>query len=109
VMPYSTIEPIKQKLSSGFQVESDHTDKKMWTNIIRQQLMDTDIDLKVNLGNAQISMEQLMNLKVGDIMPLDQDATGEFNIQVEGVNKFKAYYGIHHGTVAVQVTRPVTK
>ena len=28
VVPYATIEPIKQKLSSGFQVESDQTDKK---------------------------------------------------------------------------------
>jgi flagellar motor switch protein FliM len=109
VIPYSTIEPIKQKLSTGFQVESDQTDKKMWTNIIRNQLLETDIDVKVNLGEATISLEQLMRLKEGDIIPLDQDATGEFNLQIEGVSKFKAYYGIHHGTVAVQVTRPITK
>ncbi len=109
VIPYSTIEPIKQKLSTGFQVESDQTDKKMWTSIIRNQLMETDVDLKVNLGESSISLDQLMRLKEGDIIPLDQDATGEFNLQVEGVNKFKAYYGIHHGTVAVQVTRPITK
>lgn len=109
VIPYSTIEPIKQKLSTGFQVESDQTDKKMWTSIIRNQLLDTDVDIKVNLGEATISIDQLMRLNEGDIIPLDQDATGEFNIQIEGVNKFKAYYGIHHGTVAVQVTRPITK
>lgn len=109
VIPYSTIEPIKQKLSTGFQVESDQTDKKMWTSIIRNQLLETDVDVKVDLGAATISIEQLMRLKEGDIIPLDQDATGEFNIQIEGVNKFKAYYGIHHGTVAVQVTRPITK
>lgn len=109
VIPYSTIEPIKQKLSSGFQVESDQTDKKMWTTIIRSQLLDTNVNIKVNLGESEITLKELMGLKVGDVIPLDQDSNGEFNVQIENVPKFKGLYGIHHGTVAVQVTRPVNK
>ncbi|MCB0340986.1 MAG: flagellar motor switch protein FliM [Bdellovibrionales bacterium] len=109
VIPYATIEPIKQKLASGFQVESDQTDKKLWTSTITDQLMGTEINLKVNLGNTEISLEQLMKLKTGDVLPLDQDATGEFDMQIEGTKKFKCFYGIHHGTVAVQVTRPIEK
>jgi len=109
VIPYSTIEPIKQKLSSGFQVESDQTDKKMWTQIIRSQLMDTNVNIRVNLGESEITLKELMSLKVGDVIPLDQDSKGEFDVQIESVPKFKAFYGIHHGTVAVQVTRPVKK
>lgn len=105
VIPYSTIEPIKQKLSSGFQVESDQTDKKLWTTIIKDQLLETDMNILVNLGETQIKMQDLMKLKVGDVIPLGQDATGELDIQIEGVKKFKAYHGVHHGTVAVQVTR----
>lgn len=109
VIPYSTIEPIKQKLSSGFQIESDQTDKKLWTSIIREQLLETDMNIQVELGESAISLGDLMQLKVGDVIPLDQDSTGEFDIQVEGVSKFKGYYGIHHGSVAMQVTRPIEK
>ncbi|MBX3016673.1 MAG: flagellar motor switch protein FliM [Bdellovibrionaceae bacterium] len=109
VIPYSTIEPIKQKLQSGFQIESDQTDKKMWTAIIREQLMETAMNLQVFLGASEISLGDLMRLKVGDVIPLDQDATGEFDIQVEGVKKFKGYMGIHHGSVAMQVTRQIDK
>lgn len=109
VIPYSTIEPIKQKLQSGFQIESDQTDKKMWTAIIREQLMETAMNLQVFLGTSEISLGDLMRLKVGDVIPLDQDATGEFDIQVEGVRKFKGYMGIHHGSVAMQVTRQIDK
>jgi len=109
VVPYATIEPIKQKLSSGFQVESDQTDKKLWTAIIKEQLMDTSLDIKVNLGETEIRLSDLMELKVGDVIPLTQDATGELDVQVESVKKFKGYYGNHHGTVAVQITRPVEK
>lgn len=109
VVPYATIEPIKQKLSSGFQVESDQTDKKLWTAIIKEQLMETALDIKVNLGETQIRLSDLMELKLGDVIPLTQDATGELDIQVESVKKFKGYYGNHHGTVAVQITRPIEK
>lgn len=109
VIPYSTIEPIKQKLSSGFQVESDQTDKKLWTTIIRDQLMETDMNIKVDLGESHITLGDLMQLKVGDVIPLDQDSSGELEIQIEGVRKFKGYHGIHHGSVAMQVTRPIEK
>ena len=109
VIPYATIEPIKQKLSTGFQVESDQTDKRLWTSIIQEQLLETDMEIKVNLGETEIKLRDLMTLKVGDVIPLDQDASGEFDVEIENVKKFKGYYGIHHGTVAVQVTRPVTK
>ncbi|MCB0421951.1 MAG: flagellar motor switch protein FliM [Bdellovibrionales bacterium] len=109
VIPYSTIEPIKQKLSSGFQVESDQTDKKLWTSIIRDQLLETDVELNVNLGHTEITLQELMSMKKGDIIQLDQDATGEFDIFVEDVKKFRGYNGIHHGTVAMQVTRKTEK
>ena len=109
VIPYATIEPIKQKLATGFQVESDQTDKKMWTAIIRSQLLETNVAVNVNLGESEITLNDLMDLKVGDVIPLNQDTTGEFDVNIESVPKFKAYYGIHHGSVAVQVTRPIEK
>ncbi len=109
VIPYSTIEPIKQKLSTGFQVESDQTDKKLWTSIIKEQLLDTDVDIKVNLGETEIKLKDLMNLKIGDVISLTQDSSGELDVQVENVKKFKGYYGVHHGTVAMQITKQIEK
>jgi flagellar motor switch protein FliM len=109
VIPYSTIEPIKQKLASGFQVESDQTDKKLWTSTIMEQLLETEVEVKVDLGETEVDVSELMELKSGDVISLDQDATGEFDVQIEGVKKFKAFYGIHHGSVAVQVTRKIEK
>lgn len=109
VIPYATIEPIKQKLSTSFQIESDQTDKKLWTSTIEEALLDTNLEVLVNLGKTEIKLADLMNLKVGDVLPLDQDSTGELDVHIEGVKKFKSYYGVHHGTVAVQVTRPIQK
>lgn len=105
VIPYATIEPIKQKLQSGFQVESDQTDKQIWAGIIKEQLYTTEVEMKVDLGETAITLADLMKLKVGDVIPLNQDSSGEFDVDVEGVTKFKGYYGINHGSVAIQVTR----
>ena len=109
VIPYSTIEPIKQKLSTGFQVESDQTDKRLWTSIIKEQLLDTELDVKVNLGQSEISLKELMALKEGDVIPLDQDANGEFDVLIQEVKKYKGLYGVYHGSVAMQVTKPIIK
>jgi flagellar motor switch protein FliM len=109
VIPYSTIEPIKQKLSTGFQVESDQTDKTLWTSVLRAQLLETRLDLRVDLGQTAISLQDLMGLRVGDVIPLNQDASGELDVNVENVRKFKGYHGTHHGTVAIQVTRPIIR
>lgn len=109
VIPYATIEPIKQKLSSGFQVESDQTDKKLWSGIIQRQLMDTEVDINVNLGETEVTLKELMSLKPGDVISLDQDSNGEFLVDIEGVSKFKGFYGINHGSVAIQITQKIEK
>lgn len=106
IIPYSTLEPIKQKLSSGFQVEADQTDKQIWSGIIEEQLRQATVEVKVNLGETEISLKDLMSLKVGEVISLNQDANGEFPIQVEGIKKFRGHYGVSHGSVAVQITRP---
>lgn len=109
VIPYATIEPIKQKLASGFQAEADQTDKRIWSNIIHNQLMGTDINCLVNLGKSEITLNELMNLQIGDVIHLDQEASGEFDLLIEEVPKFKGYYGVSHGQVALQITRPTNK
>lgn len=109
VIPYSTIEPIKHKLSTGFQVESDQTDKKLWTSIIKDQLLDTELDINVNLGQSEISLKELMSLKEGDVISLDQDANGEFDVLVQDVKKYKGLYGVYHGSVAMQITKSIIK
>lgn len=109
VIPYATIEPIKQKLANGFQVESDQTDKKLWTSIIQEQLLETEVEMKVELGQTEILLKDLMKLKPGDVIPLDHDVNGEFDVQVENVKKFKGYHGVNHGSVAVQVTKKISK
>ncbi|MEK6706286.1 MAG: FliM/FliN family flagellar motor switch protein, partial [Bdellovibrionota bacterium] len=104
VIPYSTIEPIKNKLNASFQTESDRIDKE-WIAKLEEHLLGSEVNVKVNLGYARITVGDLVNLNVGDIIPLTQNADGELNVLIEGVQKLKCFFGVSRGNRAVQVTR----
>ena len=104
VVPYSTIEPIKQKLSSSFQTDNDMADS-IWTHAMNDHIMDTDATMVVKLGETSMTVGDLVTLEKGDIIPLTQEASGEVAIEVEGVDKMKALIGIHKGNRAVQITQ----
>jgi flagellar motor switch protein FliM len=103
VIPYSTIEPIKNKLNASFQTESDRVDKE-WTAKMEEHLHNVEANVLVNLGAASITVGDLVNLNVGDIIPLKQDADGELDLLVEGVPKFKCFFGVSRGNKAIQIT-----
>ncbi len=103
VIPYSTLEPIKSKLSVGFQSEQLEVDF-IWINRVKEQIMQTTANLVVKLGEAQIQVRDLMNLEVGDIIQLNTDATMPLNVLVEGVPKFKGIPGLLRGNRAIRVT-----
>lgn len=104
VIPYSTIEPIKQKLSAPFQAENDNKDRQ-WTQTIALHLKNTEAEMTVNLGDTCITVGDLISLKPGDILPLTQDADGELSLLLEGTPKFKCLFGVSRGNRAIQVTK----
>lgn len=105
VIPYSTIESIKNKLNSSFQSDTDRTDK-VWIENLEEHMLSTQASVSVNLGETSITVGDLVNLNIGDIIPLNQDCDGELVLNVEGVPKYKCFFGVSRGTRAVQVTRP---
>ncbi len=104
VIPYSTIEPIKGKLSSNFQTDNDMADS-IWTQAMNEHVKNTKATLVVRLGEAEMTLGDLLTLETGDIIPLDQDASGEVTVAVEGVEKMKCLMGTYKGSRAVQITR----
>lgn len=103
VIPYSTLEPIKSKLSVGFQSEQLEVDF-IWINRVKEQIMQTTANIVVKLGEASIQVRDLLNLEVGDIIQLDTDATMPLNVLVEGIPKFKGIPGLLRGNRALRVT-----
>jgi flagellar motor switch protein FliM len=106
VIPYSTIEPIKQKLSSSFQSENDVVDT-LWTRSLQEHVQNAEATAIVKLGETDMSIGDLVSLQVGDIIPLSQEVSGELDLEIEGANKMKCLIGTYKGNRAVQVTRRI--
>lgn len=102
VIPYATLEPIKSKLSVGFQSEQLEVDF-IWINRIKEQIMGTSANVMVKLGEADIALRDIMELAPGDIIQLDTDATTPLDILVEGIPKFKGIPGLLKGNRALKI------
>jgi flagellar motor switch protein FliM len=104
VFPYSTIEPVKQKLSSTFQTDTDVVDT-VWSSYLTKHIQTVELIARVKLGEADIKLSEIVNLNVGDVIPLTQDVSGELCVEVEDVAKLKCLSGIYKGSRAVQITK----
>ena len=107
-IPYSTIEPIRQKLTTGFQstrLEVDNTAyQRMHANLFK-----TDVNLKVELARGKITARTAASIKPGDIIPLETNPTDEAVISVEGIPKFRGYVGSFRGSKAIRVSRAIQR
>ncbi|MDD3080943.1 MAG: flagellar motor switch protein FliM [Desulfobacterales bacterium] len=102
-IPYSALEPIREKLQAGFQSEQIEVDKA-WMKRFKMNLTKSQINLSVELGHAQLKTGDVVNLKAGDVIQLEQYSTDPVKVAVEGVIKYKGYLGIYKGNQAVQIS-----
>jgi len=106
-IPYAMLEPVREKLHAGFQSEQMEADRT-WMNRFRKGLMKAKVDLVVELGSTEISGSEVVQLKKGDVIPLEQYARDPLNIYVEGIKKFTGCAGVFRGNRAVQVVGTMT-
>lgn len=103
-LPYATIEPIRSKLYAAFQIEQMEIDQA-WISRFRDRLMETLVEVDVTLGTTKLTGRQLLDLKVGDVVLLDQDEDALLAARVQGVLKFQGEPGFVKGNKAFKVVR----
>ncbi len=101
-MPYSMIEPIKDLLTSSLQAENLEVDKR-WIRLMRQQIQLAEVEIVADLGTAAISLRDIVDMKVGDIIPLDIPKTIE--AKVDGVPVMECAYGKFNGQYTLRVEK----
>ncbi|TVO63054.1 flagellar motor switch protein FliM [Denitromonas ohlonensis] len=102
--PYSMLEPIRETLYSTMQ--SDHiTQDKRWIGTMTKQLKTAEVKLTCNLGHATVSLRDIVNMRVGDVIPLDVEET--IRACVDNVPVLEGHYGVHNGQYAIKVERMI--
>jgi flagellar motor switch protein FliM len=70
---------------------------------MRHNLMPVEVGLSVILGRADMTVEKLLSLAVGDVVRLDADPDEPIIVCVEDVPKIIGYPTVQRGNVAVRV------
>jgi len=100
--PYNAMEPILPKLKAQFQSEEMEVDR-VWLNRLKEELVETEVEIVAELGTTSMRLGKLMNMKVGDTLFLGKDVTDPLNLKVEGITKFKGFPGTSKGNKAVKI------
>jgi flagellar motor switch protein FliM len=101
-LPYSTIEPIRDKLYASFQSDQLEVDSR-WADRLKKRLHQVGVEVLVELGKTQVKGRDLLHLGVGDVLLLNQDVSDPLTVRIEGVPKFKAFAGRYKGNKAFKI------
>ncbi len=105
-MPYSMIEPLRDVLDAGMQSDRvDHDER--WMHALREEIDDAEIEVKTLLGRCALTVEDVINLKPGDVIPCDFN--GRVTLQAESVPVFRGTFGTSRGQQAVKIEERVRR
>ena len=101
-LPYAMVEPIRDVLYSTMHSEQAGVDKR-WTTTLSRQLQEAEVEVVVPLAGTQVTLGEVVELKVGDVVPLLIEDSVQAT--VAGVPVLQCRYGIRNGQYALMVER----
>jgi flagellar motor switch protein FliM len=104
-MPYSMLEPIRELLDAGVQSDRDDTDDR-WAESLREEVKTSMVDLSCTLAEAEISLRDIMEMKPGDVIPMD--VPDLVTVKAESVPVFRGKYGVSRGSMAVKIVEQIS-
>ncbi len=107
-IPYSTIEPIRNKLKTNFRGERVEIDNA-WRTYIGNKIGETTVNLNCILGTSKITARELLEMKVNDVILLDHKIGDSMFVEIEGIMKFKGYPGSYSNNKAIRITDKINK
>ena len=104
-LPYFTLESIMDRLNTKYWFANmKETDDARYDDYIESLIRIVEVPVKALLGKSSVSVNDFVNLQVGDVIRLDSRVDQELSIYVGNIKKFTAMPGTEEDRYAVQVT-----
>lgn len=107
-IPYIVLEPVVDRLNAHYWF-SRSTKEKNSKNIffLQKQIKETNIDVRVILGKTLVTVKELLELQVGDVVHLDQKVTDDLFILIGDRLKYSGKPGTLKKNLGFQITKRV--
>ncbi|MDR0858639.1 MAG: flagellar motor switch protein FliM [Oscillospiraceae bacterium] len=107
-IPHTAIEPIARELvARNYYTASEDIDdetREMFRETMRGRMERTKVDLKAYFAGTQATVDDLANLRVGDVIRLNHPITDPLYVRVAHIPKFRGKIGSLGKNYAVQVS-----
>lgn len=101
-IPYLMLQPIKDKLSATYLRGKNM--ENAWRDQFIRLLQDAETCVIGELGKNQVTIRDLLNFELYDVIGLDTGPEDTITIKVEGIAKYKGFPGVVNGNRAVQIS-----
>lgn len=98
--PYSMIEPIREQLDTGLQSDRSGVDRR-WLNALQEEIPFARVEISSTLTEATLTVQQLLEMRPGDIIPVNLPETVILN--VEDIPIFRGKFGVSNGVNAIKI------
>jgi flagellar motor switch protein FliM len=108
LLPYATLEPVRELLLQQFMGEKFGRDS-IWETHLAEELRLTEVTLDVVLDRQTVPLSTILNLKVGDRLTLGTPQITSVRVCCGDVPLFEAELGRREKRLAVRLTREVVR
>ncbi|MCQ2549850.1 MAG: flagellar motor switch protein FliM [Lachnospiraceae bacterium] len=107
-LPYFTVETVMDKLNTKywFSTMQEISDEN-YQQYVEAMIRKANVPIKAYMGTAQITVNDFVNLQIGDIIRLDTKTDSELSVYVGNMKKFTAMPGTSGEKYAVRVTNVI--
>lgn len=108
LLPYATLEPIRELLLQMFMGEKFGRDT-IWESHLATELWRTDVEIDAVLDEQTMSLKQVMDFKVGQTLMLNATPESRIEMRCGGVPLLRGRMGRIGHQVAVRVEEPIRR
>tara|TARA_R110000737_G_scaffold9663_1_gene25419 strand:- start:2071 stop:3132 length:1062 start_codon:yes stop_codon:yes gene_type:complete len=105
-LPYSMLEPIRELLDAGVQSDKEDTDMR-WSKALRDEIMDVPVELSTKFLEVKLTLQQIMDFKVGDIIPIEMP--DHITVLIENLPSFRAKLGRSRDHLALKIESKIKR
>jgi len=108
MIPYATLEPVRELLLQMFMGEKFGRDS-IWETHLAKELWKTDVDLTAVLDQQTMTLGEIFNLKVGSQIPLNATPQSLVDVRCGDISMFKGNMGRRGDNIAVRIVEKINK
>ncbi|MCX7951689.1 MAG: flagellar motor switch protein FliM [Clostridiales bacterium] len=108
-IPYISIEKFVDKLVIQYKSKIGTEYDQESTKKIEKNLLGVDVETHVELGTAIITVQEFLNLAIGDCIKLNTRIDGSLNYFIENNLHFRVYPGVIGKNIGVQIAEIIDK